>query len=34
MCENLGAAYSSDVDSKQLHEEVLDCEMLVLSPAT
>jgi len=23
MCENLGAVYSSDVDDKQLYEEIL-----------
>jgi len=33
MCENLGAAYSSDVDGKQLYEEILDCKMLVSSRA-
>jgi len=29
MCENLGAVYSSDVNGKQLYEEILDCKMLV-----
>jgi len=26
ICENLGAAYSSDVDGKQLYKEILDCK--------
>jgi len=34
MCDNLGAAYSSDVDGKQLCKEILDCTMLVSSRAT
>jgi len=33
MCEKLVAAYSSDVDGKQLCEEVLDCKMLISSRA-
>jgi len=31
MCENLGAVYSSDVDGKQLYEEILDRKMLLSS---
>jgi len=34
MCENLGVAYSSDIDGKQLCEEIQDCKMLVSSRAT
>jgi len=33
-CDNLGAVYSSDVDGKQLHENILDCKMLVSTRAT
>ena len=33
-CDNLGAVYSSCVDSKQLYEDIPDWEMLVSSRAT
>jgi len=33
MCENLGAMYSSDADSKQLRDKILDCQLLVSSCA-
>ena len=33
-CGNLGAVYSSYVDSKQLYENIPDCKMLVSSRAT
>jgi len=32
--DNLGAVYSSDVDSKQFYEKILDCKMLVSSRLT
>jgi len=25
MCDNLGAVHSSDVDGKQLYENIIDC---------
>jgi len=31
MCDNLGAVYRSDVDGKQLYENILDCKMLFSS---
>jgi len=34
MFENLGAVYRSDIDVKQLYNEILDCKMLVSSHAT
>jgi len=32
--DNLGAVHSSDVDGKQLYQNILDCKMLVSSRAT
>jgi len=32
--DNVGAVYSSYVDSKQSYENIPDCKMLVSSPAT
>jgi len=34
MCDNLRAVYSSDVDGKQLYENILDCKMRISSRAT
>ena len=31
MCENLGAVYSSDIDGKQLYDDIIDCKMLISS---
>jgi len=34
MCDNLSAVYSSDVDGKQLYENILACKMRISSRAT